>query len=1229
MTTKNEQATGAPLNGPDMAGSNQAVASDKSQVALAEEAVLSFWQNNKIFEKSLEKNLPENNSHSKGEFVFYDGPPFATGTPHYGHLLAGTMKDAIPRYKTMQGYLVPRKWGWDCHGLPIESLIQKENNLHTKKDIENFGIKKFSQAAKVSVFRYDAEWRKTVPRLGRFVDMDNQYTTMDATFMESVWWSFGELYKKGLVYEDFKVMHISPELETPLSNSEVSQNYKDITDISVSVKMELVDEPGTFILAWTTTPWTLMGNVALAVGNDIDYVKVEIENAADNEKGKIILAKSRVEAVLKDKKYALLSEMKGSDLVGKKYKPLFNYYAGNEKLEKRENGWKVYAADFVTTEDGTGIVHIATAFGEDDFNLGKANNLPFVQHVNMDGTIKAEVTDFAGRQAKPKATPENPNAHQDTDIEVIKYLAHADTLFAKEKIIHSYPHCWRTDAPLLNYALSSWFVKVTDLKAKMVELNKDVHWVPESIGSKRFGNWLENARDWGISRTRFWGSTIPIWKAEDGELDVIGSVAELKNRTKGTNKYFLARHGESEHNVKQFLSADNTVKSELTEKGLKEAEALSENLLKSLQKENKKIDFIFCSPLLRTKHTAEIVAEKIGFDKSQIIIEDRIKETQSGILNGKSKAEYVKIVKNVEGQFYQAPEGGETLVQIKKRVGDFIYEIDKKYEGKNILIVTHEYPIWMLHAVREGMDNKKAALNKSFEKHFVQTGHFEEYNFAPISHDDEYVLDLHRPYIDEVTYQKNGKKFTRIPEVFDTWFDSGSMPYAVPHFPFENKSENNEGLLNKLFKNFSASKEPQNFPADFIAEGLDQTRGWFYTLMILNTALFGKAPFKNVIVNGMALAEDGRKMSKSLRNYPDPNYIIDKYGADALRYYMLTSPIVKAEPLNFSEKGVDEVLKKVINRLLNVVSFYELYVDTEASQKIFETYQNNSTKIPSTENVLDEWILALLSGLNEKVTDSMEKYELDSATRPIADFIDDLSTWYLRRSRDRFKGDNEADAQNAKEVTHFVLITLAKIMAPFMPFMAEDVYQRVSGLKMSDIAKSVHLENWPTIKVGNIEKVLKETEEARKIVTLGLEARDKVKIKVRQPLQSISIKNAAVTFSPGIISTILEELNVKEIINDPSIESEVALDSTITPELLEEGIAREIIRLTQSLRKKSNLNPEDKIDLLVETDERGQKLIKKFAEQIKKPTNVVNFEFAENAGEVVTVDEMTFKVMIK
>lgn len=1237
MTTKNEQMPEASLNGPDMAGSNQVEVSEKSQVALTEEAVLSFWQNNKIFEKTLVKNMPENNSQSKGEYVFYDGPPFATGTPHYGHLLAGTMKDLIPRYKTMNGYVVPRKWGWDCHGLPIESLIQKENNLHTKIDIEKFGIKNFSQAAKASVFRYDAEWRKIVPRIGRFVDMDNQYTTMDSGFMESVWWAFGELYKKGLIYEDFRVMHISPLLETPLSNSEVSQNYKDITDISAYVKFELVDEPGTFLVAWTTTPWTLPGNVALAVGPDIDYVQIEIEGAEENQKGKVFVAKALVEKVLKDKNFSVLSEVKGNTLVGKKYKPVFDYYAKDEKLEYRENGWKVYPADFVTTEDGTGIVHIAPAFGEDDLNLGKVYKLPFVQHVHMDGTIKVEATDFAGLQAKPKATDENPNAHQNTDIEIIKYLAHHGTLFAKEKLIHSYPHCWRTEAPLLNYALSSWFVKVTDLRSKMVELNKTVTWVPENIGSKRFGNWLENAKDWGISRSRYWGTTMPIWRTESGEYDVIGSVEELKKYTKGTNTYYLARHGEADHNIAKFLSADNSVKSELTENGLTQANELGENLLHSLKKENKKIDIIFCSPLLRTKHTAEIVAEKLGFKKEDIIIDDRIKEVQSGVLNGQPTSEYLKLVKSVGEQFKVAPENGETVADIRKRVGDFIYDIDTTYKNKNILIITHEYPIWMFHSVREGMDQKKATAIKTFGQYFVPTGHFEKYDFAPLPHDDDYILDLHRPYIDQISYVKNGKKFTRIPEVFDTWFDSGSMPYAVPHYPFAQNSleeSKEKGFISKIFKNFTSQKEPTHFPADFIAEGLDQTRGWFYTLMVLNAALFGKSPFKNVIVNGLVLAEDGRKMSKSLKNYPDPSFILDKYGADALRYYMLSSQIVKAEPLNFSEKGVDEVVKKVVNRLMNVVSFYELYVTDAESQKLFKMYSSTTMKMPSTGNVLDEWVFARLYQTLEKVTDSLEKYELDTASRPIADFIDDVSTWYLRRSRDRFKGDDAQDAQNAKEATYFVLITLSKIMAPFMPFMSEDIYQRVTGFRMKNAEKSVHLENWPSNQTYKKE-VLINMQKVRDIVTLGLEARDKIKVKVRQPLQTLKLSEDLTMMNNQLVDLIKDEINVKEVFfaSELVIKEQsninVSLSEEITPELLQEGIAREIIRLTQSLRKKSNLNPEDKIDLIVQTDSEGQKLIQKFAEQIKKPTNVVNFEFADNDGESISVYTYSFRVVIK
>jgi isoleucyl-tRNA synthetase len=786
--------------------------------------------------------------------------------------------------------------------------------------------------------------------------------------------------------------------------------------------------------------------------------------------------------------------------------------------------------------------------------------------------------------------------------------------------------------PLLNYALSSWFVKVTDIKSKMVELNAGIHWVPENIGSKRFGNWLENAKDWGISRSRFWGTTMPVWRTDDGQIEVLGSVADIKERTKSANKFFLARHGEAEHNIKKFLSSDNSSKSELTELGLQQAGELADNLLKDLKKENRKIDFIFSSPLLRTKHTAEIVAEKLGIAKENIIVDDRLKEVQSGVLNGQPTSEYLKLVQNINQQFEIAPEGGETVVDIKKRVGDFIYEIDKKYQDKNILIVTHEYPIWMFQAVRDGLNNKQAAAIKIFGEYFVPTGHFEKYDFAPIPHDDEFVLDLHRPYIDEITYIKDGKKFTRIPEVFDTWFDSGSMPYAVPHFPFESdlEKDNHKNFFEKFLKNFNQPKEPKHFPADFIAEGLDQTRGWFYTLMVLNTALFGKAPFKNVIVNGLALAEDGRKMSKSLNNYPDPRFIIDKYGADALRYYMLSSQIVKAEPLNFSEKGVDEVLKKVINRLLNVVSFYELYVDDTQSQKFFE----NSYKTLKLENILDEWIASRLYQTLEKVTLALDKYELDVAARPLADFVDDLSTWYLRRSRDRFKGDDFNDSMRTQETTHFVLITLAKIMAPFMPFVSEDVYQRVSGFRMKNVEKSVHLENWPTGESFKKES-LENMQKIRDIVNLGLEARDKIKIRVRQPLQILKISEDISKMDNQIIELIKDEVNVKEVIFDDTLISKedsdlkVSISPEITPELLEEGVAREIIRLTQSLRKKANLNPDDKIDLIVQTDKTGQKLIQKYLEQIKKPTNILNIEFTENDGEEVTVEQYVFKIMVK
>jgi isoleucyl-tRNA synthetase len=1168
---------------------------DKNPIVLQEEKILEFWNKNNIFEKTLSKESP------KGEFTFYDGPPFATGTPHYGHLLAGTMKDMIPRFKTMQGYHVPRKWGWDCHGVPIETLIQKENNLKTKIDIENFGIKNFNKAARASVFKYDTEWKKIVPRMGRWVDMENQYTTMSNSFMESVWWAFSELNKKGLVYEGFKVMQVSPELETPLSNFEVNQGYKDITDISVYAKFELQDEPNTFLLAWTTTPWTLPGNVALAVGDNLDYVKISITEG-EFKGEKFILATALQDEVLKDKQFEILENFKGKNLIGKKYKAIFDYYNKDSNLENHSNGWQVYGADFVTTEEGTGIVHIAPAFGDDDLKLGQKNKLPFVQHVKINGQIKEEITDFAGLQAKPKEDPTK------TDIEIIKKLAHENKLFAKKKITHSYPHCWRTDAPLLNFAMSSWFVKVTDYNKKMIANNNKINWVPKTIGEKRFGNWLENVKDWSISRSRYWGTVIPVWKSEDGqEIEFVDSFKKLKSLTKSNNKYFLVRHGEGEHNVGRFINSDDTRISNLTDLGIRQSEKIGKDL------QDKNITKIYCSPLHRTRETARIIAEAIGFDPKNIIVDDRLKEVQTGVFNGKPIEEYHAIFKNYIDKFEIRSEGGENLDDIKKRVGEFIYEIDKNNQSENVLVVTHEYPLWMLTAVNDGLQNEEAIKLKPKGQDFVLPGSIIEYDFAPISHDDKYVLDLHRPYIDDVFFEKNGKLMKRVADVFDAWFDSGSMPFAVPHYPFSDEINPAGGLLSKS----------RGFPADFIAEGLDQTRGWFYTLLAVNTALFGVSPFKNVIVNGLVLAEDGKKMSKSLNNFPDPNHVLDKYGADALRYYLMASPLVKSEPLNFLEKGVDEVLKKNINRLSNVLNFYEMFVSTEESKILF--IQNKF----ESDHDLDKWIIARLWELHDSVTRNLNNYELDTATRPVADFIDDLSTWYLRRSRDRFKGDDLEDVKKAKQTTNFVFTELSKIIAPVMPFMAEHIYQVVSGLNYSNSNKSVHLESWSETKKIDSE-IIKKMEKVREIVSLGLEARDKVSIKVRQPLNLLKIKTETSYLGAQLVDLIKDEVNVKNVSFVPALlNNQVELDVELSPELLEEGYIRDLIRFIQSERKNKKLVPEDEILLLIETSNELKESIVKYEQEIKKVVNALKINFTANNGQETKISDFNIKIEIK
>lgn len=1165
----------------------------KNPRAEKEEKVLKFWQDNQIFQKTLTKESP------KGEYVFYDGPPFATGLPHYGHLLAGTIKDFVGRYKTMRGYHVPRRWGWDCHGLPVENIVEKELNLKTKKDIESYGIEKFNEVARKSVLAYVDDWKKIVPRLGRFVDMEKDYKTMDPSFTESVWWIFSQLNKKGLVYEGFKSMHLCPRCETTLSNFEVNQGYKDITDISVTVKFAVVGEANTFFLAWTTTPWTLPGNVALAVGPEVDYVKIKVMSSGEQ----YILGKARL-SVIKDN-YAIVEEFKGEKIIGKSYRPVFDYY-NNQGTKNIENAFKVYGASFVTTEDGTGIVHIAPAFGEDDMNLGKEKNLPFIQHVGTDGKFKVEVKDFAGISVKPKED------HQSADVLIIKYLAGKGTLFAKEKLVHSYPHCWRCETPLLNYAASSWFVEVTKFKDKLVKANEKINWVPADIRDGRFGKWLEGARDWAISRSRYWGAPLPVWRCDKcGEKEFIGSVADLKKKTGGQNNFFVIRHGEADNNVLGIISSNPKTPHHLTEKGIKQVKEAAEKL------KNKKIDLIYVSPFIRTQETAKIIADILKIEPKNIITDDRIHEVYAGTLDGRSDADYQRFFESRMEKFEKTPPGGENYRQIKNRMMEFVYDIDAKNKGKNILIISHNTPVWLMFAGVAGLTSKQA-IDLRHEAHdFIKNSEVKEMSFAPIPHNHNYELDLHRPYIDEIVWAcKCGGEMKRVPEVFDCWFESGSMPFAQAHYPFEN--------LDKFNPDPHFFQKPVGFPAEFIGEGLDQTRGWFYSMLVLSVALFGESSYKNVIVNGIILASDGQKMSKRLKNYPDPMLVVDKYGADALRYYLLSSPVVKAEDLCFLEAGVDEVLKKILSRLDNVYSFYEMYSkNTSVPVKNF---------VPESENILDEWILARLGGLVAEITTAADRYELDRAVRPIADFVDDLSTWYLRRSRDRFKAGDQKDKVQAILTTRYVLEELAKLLAPVMPFYADELYQKVKSFAGQE---SVHLSTWPEIKKlsAGEEKIITDMEAVRKIVTFGLEARAKANIKVRQPLQKLKFKYQNVKWS-GLeggkyLELIKDEINVKEVVADDTIPEVVELDINITPELKEEGNVRELLRGIQELRKQEKLNPSDIISLRVKADEKGRALIRKFEAEIKKTTLLKEISFEEvTAGILLKVEDMDFELKI-
>ncbi len=845
-----------------------------------EEKVLEFWEKEQCFKKSLD------NRRDCEEFVFYDGPPFATGLPHYGHLLAGTIKDVVPRYQTMRGKYVERTFGWDCHGLPVENEMEKELGLQDKKEIENYGIGKFNEACRGIVLRYTAEWEQTVKRMGRWVDFENGYRTMDLSYMESIWWVFKQLWDQGLIYEGCKILPYCARCATPLSNFEANQAYADVTDPAVTIRFKSLDEENTYYLAWTTTPWTLTSNLGLAVGAKIDYVKIKDGDDI------LILAEARLGAYYKeDEMPEIIAKFKGVELEHKRYEALFPYFS-----ELAADGaFQIILADYVSTGDGTGIVHTAPGFGEEDNIACKAYNIPEVCPVDEHCCFNEEVSDYAGRAVK------------DCDKDIIRRLKEAGKLVHRGSIKHSYPHCWRDDSPLIYRAISTWFVDIAKVKEKMVAANQKINWTPGHLQNGRFGKWLENARDWAVSRNRYWGTPLPIWRNEEGESICVGSVAEL--------------------------------------------EKLS----------GKKLD------------------------------------------------------------------------------------------------------------------------------------------------------DIHKHFVDglEIASPTGKSPLRRVEEVLDCWFESGSMPYAQQHYPFENKE-----------------RFEKNFPADFIAEGLDQTRGWFYTLVVLGAALFDKPPFANVVVNGLILADDGQKMSKRKKNYPDPKYLIDTYGADAIRLFMLGSQVVRGEDLKFAEDGIKDVLRGVMIPMWNAYSFFVTYANVDKWKP-----EAGSTGPAAPGNPLDRWILSSLAQMAGEIREEMDKYNLQKAANRFEKFVRDLTNWYIRRSRRRFwRSENDTDKNEAYETLHYVLLTFARTAAPFIPFTTEMIYR---NLRTADMPESVHLCDYPEIDRNRRDVYLEtQMENTMTAVSLGRHLRAQHQMKVRQPLAKavIVINDEKVRRMLEETSAIIaEELNVKTI----------------------------------------------------------------------------------------------------
>lgn len=1086
-----------------------------------EKKTLKFWQENKIFEKSVVNR-------AKGKkFVFFEGPPTANNVPHMGHFETRVFKDVILRYKTMRGFFVPRVAGWDTHGLPVEVEVEKQLGLKTKKDIEKYGVAAFNKKCRESAWKYKELWEQMTHRIGFWIDMENAYITYENSYIEKLWGIIKEFAKKKFLYEDYKVLPWCARCGTAISSHELAQEYRTIIDKSVIVKFLILNPKSpvgdlesplrdfqfsnSYFLAWTTTPWTLPGNVALAINPKEVYV------AARAGEEIYILAKSKLN-ILENAK--IVKEIKGSSLVGLEYKPLFDIPS-----LKNEKAFKVYSADFVTSDEGTGIVHTAVMYGEDDYKLGEKIGLPKYHTVDEEGKFTKDLKPYGLEGLSVRGQGE-----RETEDKIIEYLRVNNLLLMVKEYEHDYPFCWRCKTPLLYYARKAWWVNVNKVRKNLLKNNEKINWHPDYLKHGRFGEWLKEEKNWALSRERFWGTPLPVWKCGGcNELEVIGSIDELKEKSRSRNNFIFMRHGEADHLVMGLLGPTedtNEFTSHLTEKGKKEVELVTI----ALGKKVKKIDIIVHSTLIRTKETAEIIASQ--FDGVQF-------EERSDI-------------KDINTQ-------NESHKDVKKRMLNAIHDIDRKFNGKNILIISHGDPLWIFGGMRKN--------------DYPATGQFYDVGVWVLPYDGDGNLDLHKPFIDDIYLLCGcGGIMNRVSEVVDVWFDSGSMPFA---------------------------SNPPGFPADYIVEAIDQTRGWFYSLLAVATLLGKDSPYKNVVSLGHLLDAKGKKMSKSLGNVVDPMGLIELYGADPARWYFFTINQPWDSKL-FKEEDVKDVQRRFFVILQNVVNFLKMY-----------KVEGEKWEIGNEKLIINKWVLLRLSKVIVDVTNKLDSYEVVGAARNLENFVtEDLSRWYIRRVRDVMKNES-VEKTETSAVLEYILLELVKLLAPFSPFVSEKIYKDIGGEK-----ESVHLDDYPNKKSKN-EKLLEDMVEIRHIVSIALEARAAAGIKVRQPLQKLTIgsKEFGIKFdveNMELFNLIKEEVNVKEIYFDNSLSYGVQLDTNITPELKEEGILRDLTRAIQSARKVAGLTPKDKVTASLSASGETLKIARKFSEQIKKETNLKDITIQES-----------------